>query len=162
MSTLRELSADLRGINDMALDPDIPAEAIADTIEGLEGEFSDKAIRIVHVVANNDSDIAEIDAEIARLQSKKKIIVNAKDRLKDYLRFNMEATGVTKIESPLFNITLLKPRDIVLVSDESLLPDDYKRVSVSPDKTLIGKALKDGYEVPGAELSKGKSGIKIK
>lgn len=162
MSTLRELSTELHQIHQMALDPEIPPEAIADTIEGLEGMFNDKAVRVVHVIANNDSDIDQIDAEIKRLTDRKKVMTNARDRLKEYLRFNMEATGVTKIESPLFNITLTKPRDVVSIDSEDELPEDYKRVTVAPDKTLIGKALKDGYEVPGASLTKGKSGIRIK
>jgi hypothetical protein len=162
MSTLRELSAELEAVNYLARDPDIPMEAIADTIEGLEGMFNAKAVKVVHVIANNESDIAEIDTEIKRLQGRKKVMNNAKDRLKEYLRFNMEATGVTKIESPLFNITLVKPRDIVSVDDETMLPGDYKRVTISPDKVSIGRALKEGFDVPGASLTKGSSSIRIK
>ena len=162
MSTLRELSADLRGINELANDPEIDPEMLADTIEGLEGMFEEKAVKVVHVVANNDSDIAQIDAEIKRLQERKKVMVNAKERLKEYLRFNMEATGITKITSPLFNITLAKGRESVQIDDESLLPEDYKRVTVAPDKTLINKAIKDGYEVPGASLVMGNNSIRIK
>jgi len=162
MSTLRELSSDLMGINDMARDPEIAVSDLSDTIEGLEGMFEEKALKVVHVVANNESDIAEVDAEIKRLQDRKKVMTNAKDRLKEYLRFNMEATGIKKIESPLFNITLIKARDIVLISDESELPSDYTRTTIAADKTLIGKALKDGYAVPGASLTKGKTGIRIK
>jgi hypothetical protein len=162
MSSLRELSTDLRAINDMANDPDIAPEMLIDTIEGLEGMFEEKAIRVVHVVANNESDISEIDEEIKRLQGKKKIMVNAKDRLKEYLRFNMEASGVTKITSPLFNITLAKGSDSVQIDDETLLPDDYVKMAIIPDKTLIGKAIKDGYNVPGASLSTGNASIRIK
>lgn len=162
MSTLRELSEDIKAVGDMANDPDSDPNALIDTIEGLQGMFEDKAIRIVHVLANNDSDVSEIDAEIKRLQERKKTIVNGKERLKDYLRFYMESTGITKISSPLFTISLAKGRSSVQVDDESLLPEDYKRVTVSPDKTLIGKALKDGYEVPGARLAEGQSSIRIK
>lgn len=162
MSALRELTADLAAINELAMDPEIPIEAIADTIEGLEGMFNEKAIRIVHVIANNDSDIAEIDAEMARLTARKKVMATARERLKEYLRFNMEASGINKIESPLFNITLVAGRQSVQVDDVDALPDDYKRIKVEPDKTLIGKALKDGYNVPGAQLVTGQSSVRIK
>lgn len=162
MSTLRELTAELAGINQLARDPEIPFEAIADTIEGLEGMFNDKAIKVVHVIANNESDIAEIDAEIARLSARKKVMSNARERLIDYLRYNMEATGIKKIDSPLFSITLVAGRESVLVDDLDALPGDYKRVTVAPDKVLIGKALKDGYDVPGASLQVGQSSVRIK
>jgi hypothetical protein len=162
MTTLRELSEDLRGINEIALDPDVSTEALADTIEGLEGMFNDKAVKIVHVIANNDSDIAAVDTEIKRLQERKKVMANAKDRLKEYLRFNMEVTGTTKITSDLFTITLAKPMDIVVVDDAELIPKDYQRVTIAPDKTLIKKALKDGYDVAGTHLGKGLSSVRIK
>ena len=109
MPTLRELSKELAEVRDLALDPDVPEEAIRDTLEGLEGIFQDKAVSVVHVLTNGDSDIAALDAEIARLTDRKKHIQNAQSRLKDYLRDNMEATGTTKITSPLFTSHTLMP-----------------------------------------------------
>lgn len=162
MTTLRDLGEDLAQIQELANDPESDPRALDDTIEGLQGMFEDKAVRIVHVLANNDSDVAAIDAEIKRLQDRKKVMVNGKERLKDYLRYNMEKTGVTKISSPLFTITLAKGRSSVVVEDDSALPEDYKRVTVSPDKTLIAKAIKDGYDVPGARLEQGQPSVRIK
>ncbi|MBM6697109.1 siphovirus Gp157 family protein, partial [Bifidobacterium pullorum subsp. saeculare] len=42
----------------------------------------------------------------------------------------------------------------VEVWDSAQLPRDYMRetVKVEPDKTLIKKAIKDGFDVPGAKL----------
>lgn len=164
MPTLRELSHELSEVRDLALDPDVPAEAIRDTLDGLEGMFNDKAVSIVHVITNGDSDIAALDAEISRLASRKKHIQSAQDRLKDYLRYNMEATGTTKITSPLFTITLAKGRDVVVVDDESALPDEYVRVktTISPEKAAILSAIKEGVDVPGAHIEKSKSSIRIK
>jgi len=162
MSTLRELSTELMEVRDLALNPEIPAEALRDTLDGIEGMFNEKAVSVVHVIANNDSDISEVDAEIKRLQDRKKVMVNARARLKDYLLFNMQASDITKISSPLFNITLAAPRDIVVIDDVDSLADDYKRVTIAPDKVLIGKALKDGYKVAGAHMEKGKSSVRIK
>jgi len=44
----------------------------------------------------------------------------------------------------------------VVIKDESLIPECYRRVKMtsSPDKTWIKEALKDGVEVEGAELVK--------
>ena len=164
MSSLRELSAELMQVQALALDPEIPAEALQDTLDSMEGIFNEKAVSVVHVITNSGSDIAEIDAEIKRLQDRKKITKNAQDRLKEYLRFIMEATGTTKITSPLFSITLAKGREIAVIDSEADLPEDYTNTKtvVSPVKADILKALKDGYSVPGAHIERGQSSVRIK
>ena len=67
MTTLRELSKELVEVQELALDPEVPEQALTDTLDGIEGMFNDKAINIVHVITNSNSDIAALDAEIARL-----------------------------------------------------------------------------------------------
>lgn len=164
MSTLRELSKELVEVRDLALDPDVPAEAIKDTLDGMEGMFNDKAVSVVHVLLNADADIAALDSELTRLSTRKKHIQNAQDRLKEYLRLNMEAAGITKITSPLFTITLAAGRDVACVSDESVLPDEYVRVktTIAPDKIAILAALKSGSDIPGAHIEKSKTSVRIK
>jgi len=164
MSTLRELSHELQEVQSLALDPDVPEEALRDTLDGIEGMFNEKAVRIVHVIANSDTDVDAISAEIKRLSERKRSIELAQDRLREYLRFNMEATGISKISSPLFTITLAAGRDMVEIYDEAALPDEFVRVKtvVSPEKADILKALKSGIDVPGATITKSKSSIRIK
>lgn len=164
MSTLRELSHELQEVQSLALDPDVPEEALRDTLDGIEGMFNEKAVRIVHVIANSDTDVDAISAEIKRLSERKRSIELAQDRLREYLRFNMEAAGISKISSPLFTITLAAGRDIVEIYDEAALPDEFVRVKtvVSPEKADILKALKSGIDVPGATITKSKSSVRIK
>jgi hypothetical protein len=140
------------------------AEAIADTMQMISGDFHDKAQAIVSLTLNFDAEISAIDREIERLQEKKKIRQNKIDSVRDYLRHNMQATGISKIECPLFAITLSKPAKQVEITDEAALPDEYVRVktTVSPDKVALAKALKDGIEVPGAILIDGASRLTIK
>jgi len=164
MSTLRELTSDLIEVNALAEDPEITPEMLADTIDGLEGMFNDKAINVVHVIANSDSDIAEIDSEIARLSARKKVMTNGKDRLKEYLRMNMEASEIKKIEHPLFTITLAAGRDKCEIEDPVMLPTNYTvtKTTVNPDKIKILADLKEGVEIPGAFMGKSLSSIRIK
>ena len=164
MTTLRELTKDLMEVQELANNPDIPPEALADTLNGLEGMFNEKAVRIGHVLLNGDSDITAIDDEIRRLTARKNVIRNGKDRLRDYLRMNMEAGGITKIECPLFTITLVKPRDVADVFDADELPPKYIRTKVThaPDKKAILDDLKSGEIITGARLGKSKSSVRVK
>jgi hypothetical protein len=163
MTALRVISEQYRGLLDLAKTDDLPIEAIKDTLDGIEGEFNDKALKIVDVISSVEGDIAQIDAEIDRLAARKKTIVNRNQSIRDYLQNNMEACGITKIQCPLFTITLAVGRDIVVIDNEDELPDEYISVktSTAPDKKELLKALKEG-EIKGAHIEKSKSSLRIK
>ena len=163
MTTLYELTGQFLAVSEMADDPKM-VDAVADTLDGIEGEIQDKAQAIVQVQANMHGDMDAIDCEIKRLQARKQIISNRVQRLKDYLLINMVSTGISKIECPLFSITLPKARPMVDVVEESLIPEKYIKTTVStvPVKAEILKALKAGEDVPGCRLGESKRSIKIK
>lgn len=82
------------------------------------------------------------------------------DWLRQYLSSHMAACGITEIkdERGLFKATLAVGRDeSVEVFDVGQVPQDYLReipAKHEPDKALIKRAIKDGFEVPGAKLVK--------
>ena len=162
---LYEIAEQYKSIQEMAdSDDENMMVAIADTMEGIEAEFQEKAQAIVATAFNVESDIDAIDAQIKRLQEKKKTIQSKSEWLRDYLKRNMETTGINKITCPLFSITLSAPGKQVEVTDQALLPDDYVKVKtvVSPDKVAIAKALKDGADIPGALLVDGARRLTIR
>ena len=145
-------------------DGEMSQDQIQDTLDGMSLEFNDKAFSIVSLSESLQGDVSALDVEIKRLQARKKAIVNNQDRLKEYLRYNMELSGVTNIKSPLFSITLGKPTVTAEVIDVDFLPDEFvsTEVVIKADKKAILKALKDGQDIPGAVLSTGKSRLLIK
>ena len=165
MSTnLRDIAEEYRQVQELADDPDMPEQALIDTLEGITGTFKEKAVNIVHVLTNKDAYVESIDAEIARLQKRKRTFQNGQQRLKDYLRVNMEATGIKKIEHELFRIILLPGRESVVIDNKEVLPDDYVVVKTEtrPDKIEIKKAIAEGKEVPGAHVERGPSSVRFK
>ncbi|TWC17126.1 viral Gp157 protein [Pseudomonas sp. SJZ085] len=160
--TITEQFKELAALAETA-DEDL-AVALRDTMEGIEGEFQEKGKAIAMVTLNIDGDLEAIQSQIERLTERKRIITNRKESLKEYLRTNMEASGITKITHPLFTITCGKGKPIVVIDDEKAIPDDFVNVKVTsaPDKAAIAKAIKEGKEVPGAHTEIGKSSISIK
>ena len=154
---LSKITEDYKKLQDEDLDP----EQLTDMLECIEGAFEDKAKNIMAVI--NNFNTLEIDEEIKRLQQRKKYIVNKKDSLKEYLRYNMEATGINKIEHPLFSVTLSKPSQKVQVTNVDLIPDEFITVKteIKPDLAKIKKELKNS-SVPGAELIDGQGRLLIK
>ena len=160
--TITEQFKELAALAETA-DEDL-AVALRDTMEGIEGELQEKGKAIAMITLNIDGDLEAIQSQIDRLTERKRIITNRKESLKEYLRTNMDAAGITKITHPLFTITCGKGRPIVVIDDEKAIPDDFVSVKVTsaPDKAAIAKALKDGQDVPGAHSEIGKSSISIK
>lgn len=167
MTALYQLTGNILELSRIASDDSTDeqlAEALQETMNANELEFNDKAVGIVHVANALSSNTVAIDDEIKRLTARKKAIENRKTQIVEYLRINMEASNITKIECPLFTITLRKGVDVVHLVDEKLLPDEYINIKtvISPDKREILKHLKAGEHIPGAEIAKGKTSLLIK
>lgn len=165
MTKLYEITGQFRELAALAegADEDLLI-AVRDTIDAIEAEFNDKAVAVSHIVLNFDADIAALDLEIDRLTERRRLITNRQKQIKDYLRENMEATGISKISCPLFTITCAKGRESVVVDNEDGIPDDLMSVKteVRPDKIAIAARLKAGEEIPGCRLERGQSSIRIK
>ena len=164
MTTLYELAGQYLELATLADDPNMPEDALRDTLEGLEGDIEVKAQALLQVVAGIDSDTTAIDNEIKRLSARKRVIQNRATHLRRYLFDNMVATGINKISCPLFQITLSKPRPMVVVESEDLIPDEFIKTTVTrrPIKADILAALKKGDAVPGCALGESKRALMIK
>ena len=157
---LYEITGALADLSSMDMDD----EAVKTTLECVQGDFNDKAIAIIKLAENFESDTSAIDAEIERLKARKQVIVNRQKSLREYLLHNMEASGITKIECPLFTASLRKGIESVEIENESLLPDEFISVEVvtKPDKKAIKQAIQSGQQVPGATIKRGATSLVIK
>lgn len=136
-------------------------QTVADTIEasGLTDEIAVKAQGIEYVARAAEMYCPTIEAEIARLQSLKAHRQKIAMGLRDYLKRNMEATGIEKIECPFFKFSIKKNPPAVDILDEAAIPESLKKVpeppDPKPDKAVIKKLLQAGEDVPGAVLRQG-------
>ena len=156
--TLYELTQDYKILLDMAEDPDVDPELLADTMEGIGGAFEDKADAYAAVMREMESDAEKIDAEIERLKARKQTIKANADRIKANLMTAMRETGKTKFKTALNSFSLRKsgqvPVEILPGVDPDDVPLEYQRVKVTRDfdKTAIRGALKDGAQLQWAKL----------
>ncbi len=164
MKPLYEITQDHKELLKLADENEDMAQAVADTMELIEGDFNDKAISLMHVVNNMGNDVETIKKEIERLKARGKKIENRQESIKEYLRVNMDASGIKKITCPIFTITLKAGRDIVQIEDEKEIPTDYLNIKTAmiPMKKEILADLKKGIEIHGASIVKSKSSIVIK
>lgn len=158
MSKLYELTEEFLQLMEMAADPDIDPEALADTMEGLHGEIEEKADGYAKVIRTLASDSENIDNEIKRLQQRKQTINNNIDRMKKSLQGAMEVTGKTKFKTALFSFGIQNNPASVIIDDETKIPVNFL-VPQPPkiDKIGIKKALNDGAEFDFAHMEQTRS-----
>jgi hypothetical protein len=161
MTSLYQISQEYQAVTELE---DVDAQTLADTLEALAGEFDNKAVALIQHTFNVNSDVEAIDREIHRLKSMKAQKEAFVERLREYLKENMQRCGIPKIAHPLFTITLIKPRKMVKIVDEKLIPDEYVEVEVvsKPKKKELLESLKGGATIPGVELTDSEPGLMIK
>ena len=164
MTALFILAAEHRALSDKLHDLDLDDQTIIDTLEGESTDLVEKGKNVAAVFRNLESDAKQIKEAEQQLAERRKAIEKRAESLKNYLKTNMEIAGIQKIECPWFVITLANNPEAVTVDDETEIPRDYFKeipASYQLDKTLVKQAIKDGFTVPGAHLSRGTS-LRIK
>ena len=161
MPKLYELTDEYNNLLSMVDSGDFTEDDIADTLDGISAMIDDKLQATVCVIKEMEAEATKFDNEIKRMSEIKKSYSNTATRLKEYIRFEMEKAGIEKSKG-LFSISLGKPSQSVEVSDVDSLPDKFKKVSVSADKTAIASALKLGEAVSGASLVEGNKRLTIR
>jgi hypothetical protein len=112
-----------------------------------------KAGNYAKVIANIQGDSDAIDAEIKRLKAMKESKDRAVTRLKDAVKNAMMVSGIDKIESPLFKLSLRRSESVEVEVPEAL-PIDWqvKKVTITADKVAIKQAIKEGHSITGARI----------
>lgn len=154
---LYELTAQYRSLEALESADDLPPEVIRDTLEGLTGEIQEKATNVALFIRNLESVADAIDSAAAKMRLRGERLRKRAQSLHEYLLLNMQATGITKVESPFFTLTVRKNPPSVVIDSEKLIPTEYMRTPTPPpppqavpDKDAIKRAIKSGIEVPGA------------
>lgn len=131
-------------------------QLVADTLEGIEGEFSLKATNVTAYLLNLDAEAEQIKQAEERCKARRKAIEARADALRSYLLRNMQACGITEIKATdgSFRARLMAGRESVRIDNESLIPLDCKRTKTvtEPDKPEILKRCKAGEAIPGASI----------
>lgn len=147
-----------------ALESGASPDDVADALDALEIDFKQKCVQIAYLMRNLNADIEAIKSEELRLASRRKSAEAHHDRLKQYLADGMRLAGLPKADDGIISVSCGKPRPVLLLEDEALIPDDYRVIKTesSIDKKTLLDALKAGAAVPGATIGESKQSITIK
>lgn len=118
-----------------------------------QDQLQAKAVNYAKVIANYQAESDAIDQEIKRLKAMKDSREKKIDWLKESVKKAMLLSGIEKVESPLFKLSVRRS-EAVEVDLVEALPNAFLNVKnvVTADKVAIKEAIKRGENVIGARL----------
>lgn len=124
-----------------------------EAVDTLDTAFEDKAEAYAVTIKNLLAEAAALKNERDNMKARQDAAKRRAEVLKKHLADSMTAVGKDKIETAKAALSFRRSKQVSIVNDE-LVPDDLCVVKIDrkPDKTAIGKLLKSGETVPGAEL----------
>ncbi|CAI1104754.1 Siphovirus Gp157 [Serratia ficaria] len=160
MSKLYDIANDYAKLMDSGLAP----ELITDTIEGIEGELTEKIEQLL-AICKNEQGYAELLRSEAKSMTERAVAVENKiARIKEYVAKSLETAGKKSIRAGLHQVTIRTPSRQVDITDASLLPVEFVEYEtlIKPDKLAIKHQLDAGRQVPGAQIKFGNLSLIIK
>lgn len=160
MAKLYEIANDYAKL--MGEDCDI--EMIQDTVDGIEGEFTDKVEHLIAIIKNESALADMLKVEAKNLTERAKNCEARVDGIKQYIISCMQTMEKSKINAGIHSVTVRKPPVSVSIDNIDLLPANFVeyKTTASPNKNLIKERLKLGESVSGASLVTGKLSLLIK
>lgn len=160
MTKLYEVANDYARLMDSDMEPGM----IADTLEGIEGELTDKISQLLAVCKNLYALSDALKAESSSLSARAKTADNQIASIKEYIAKSLELAGKKKITAGLHQVSVRAPSKSVDITDAGALPAELVEyeTTIKPDKLAIKHLLDAGKDVPGAQIKIGKPSLIIK
>ena len=129
------------------------AEIKQDLQELIATELKNKSNNITYVIKNLEAHNTAIDAEIERLQQLKNRNSGNIDKIKSNIIWFMQENKVDSIKSDLATYSIRKSESTD-IENMDLIPTEFITIkqTITPDKTAIKKAIKEGRKVTGAKV----------
>lgn len=131
-------------------------------LDGMEGAISDKLDGYCKVIKTIEAEAEAVGAESQRLAQRKTVLENQVKRMKEAMKMGMIRLNMDKHKSPLFTVSITKPRQRVEVTNIDAVPSELLKIKKEVDKTAAAELLKSGKTVSGVALVYGESGLMIK
>lgn len=152
MSNLYKLTNDYENVLNMLYDENIDEEMIFDTLEGIEGEFEDKADGYAKIIKEIETKKNARKEEAKRLTESAKIFENRANNLKQNLFNAMKTTGKTKFTTDLFTFNIAKNGGKQALTIDGDVPEEFTKTKIENDTDKIRQALENGENLPFAHL----------
>lgn len=155
MANVYELGSSFDLIWNLIEDDVMDENELDDAFANLVDDTKDKFESCCKYIKNVDADIEGINAEIKRLQAKKKSLTNGKDRIKALMMRVLVKMGEKKLPCGTFTVSRKNNPERVVMDEQYIenIPEKYlKYADPEPDIAAMKDILQNGTDEQKKEL----------
>ncbi len=144
---------------------ELTEEQVQEIGQELAIELKNKSSNIIAYMIDTESLLERIRAEEKRLSDMRKIGEARLEKFKKYVKENMEALELQKIQTELGTLTIAKNPLSVEVTELDKVPQEFlkQEIKISADKTAIKEHFKATGEIPeGCVICDNKTSLRVK
>jgi Gp157 protein len=127
-------------------------QCLLDTLEGLS-DLNEQIAALVRDAVRAKAMANALKLIIDDNVSRKLRFEAKSERLRALALYALTEAGIPKVDAPDMTISQAPGRPSVIITDESLVPDEFCKIERTPVKNVIAEALKSGRFVPYAVWS---------
>lgn len=118
-----------------------------------EAELKEKAVNYAYVIKQLGHEVNAVADEIKRLTELKKRNEKAIERMETAISNAMQLYGIDKVDSSFIKLSFRKSESVEVINEAQLTEQfTTTKTTVTPNKTAIKEAIKNGEVVEGAVL----------
>ena len=140
--------------------PDTDEADLADTIEG-ESNLDQAILATLREALYREAQAEAVQHMIDVLQERQGRFRNTAQAMRATALQAMQETGMDKLSASDMSVSVGTSRPKLVITDETLLPDELCRIKREPLKTIIANEIVRGIEVPGATLGNAQAFLRI-
>ena len=139
----------------------LDSQTYEDTLESLMDNFEYKAENVASWIERNNKEIELFKEKAKNFREEIPRLEALNVRLNNLLKDAMDALGWTRMVTDNHIITTRNYKASVVIDDEEEIPSEFKytKEETKIDKQAIYDRLKQGKDVPGAELKENRKAV---
>lgn len=154
---IERIAADLRAM----LGDDFDEVTFLDTLDG-ETDAADIADKLIAAMQEAEAMAEAVKAQEADLKARRARFEARGDAFRKQMLHLLDAAGMKKMERPAATISRRAGLPSVQITDESAVPSQLCKTTITPDKAAIKAQLLAGETVPGAVIVTGDDGVTVR
>lgn len=152
---LYQIAAEFRADAAKLADLDLDDDTLKDTLESLSGELEVKAVNVGKFIKGLEVTVTAMKSAEKALKVRRESAENRLERITTYLKDNMVACGILKIEGPDLKLAVRTNPGSLVIDDLGEIDIGFFTVPPQPEPELYWLRYPDGrsFTIPGKSMT---------